>query len=39
MNITGFRIWPRGSSFGNESAIAARTSSREKMLERLLDAD
>jgi hypothetical protein len=32
MNMTGLRIWLRGSSFGNESRIAARTSSREKML-------
>ena len=32
MNITGFRICCRGSSFGNESLTAARTMSREKML-------
>ena len=32
MNITGFRTWFRGSSFGNESLIAAVTSSRVKML-------
>ena len=32
MNITGFRNWSRGSSFGNESRIAAKTMSREKML-------
>src|SRR5262245_763666 len=35
MNITGFLNWWRGSSFGNESAIAARTSSRENTLVRL----
>ena len=34
MNITGFRTCERGSSFGNESRIAARTSSREKTLPR-----
>ena len=32
MNITGFCTWLRGSSFGNESRIAASTSSREKTL-------
>ena len=32
MNITGFCTGGRGSSFGNESRIAASTSSREKML-------
>ena len=32
MNITGFRACVRGSSFGNESRIAASTSSREKTL-------
>ena len=35
MNITGFLNWSRGSSFGNESRIAASTSSREKTLARL----
>ena len=33
MNITGFLNWSRGSSFGNESRIAASARSREKMLE------
>ena len=32
MNMTGFRIWFRGLSFGNESLTAAITRSREKML-------
>ena len=32
MNITGLRDCSRGSSFGNESRIAATTISREKML-------
>ena len=32
MNITGLRHCRRGSSFGNESRIAATTMSREKML-------
>ena len=34
MNITGFLNWSRGSSFGNESRAAARTSSRENTPER-----
>ena len=33
MNITGFLNCFRGSSFGNESRIAATVRSREKMLE------
>ncbi len=32
MNMTGLRTWLRGSSFGNESRIAASTSSFEKRL-------
>jgi hypothetical protein len=32
MNMTGFLSWSRGSSFGNESRMAPRTISPEKML-------
>ena len=36
MNITGLWNWWRGSSFGNESRIAASTSSRENTLDRFV---